>query len=130
MKTSYEGCNKEIAESLKCGEHIPCSISLGTQKEKVLIISYSLNTKLKAPYVGENGERYVNPIPIKTETYVIGAIEMMKGLVERGYAVDRQGWWINENSVNMTPSAWQYCDKPEFLRYDWEDWMLEEREVD
>ena len=124
MKTDYTGCNKEIAESLKRGEHIECITK--TSRVKETIIAYL--SRSNKPYVSSAGIFLSYAEPITTETYVIDAVAMMKGLIERGYTVDKHGWWFTEVSV-LRSNAWSYCGKLPSSALTWEDWMLEERET-
>ena len=125
MKTSYLGCNKEIAESLKRGQHIKC-ICGGSVPAKV--IAYVEGSSYPYRTTGSCCS-YSIAEPIKTETYVIDAVSMMKGLVKRGYKVTDDGNWKKNNHVDFITEKWRFCGFLLPSGYAFEDWMLEEREV-
>jgi len=128
MKTSYSGCNPEIAESLQRGEHIKCISFDGNTKTEITVCAYDSN--VMASYVCTNRQDWDTAEPIKTATYVIDAVAMMKGLVERGYLHIGNGDWALGKKEVLSP-VWSQCG--EILtgnRRGWEPWMLEQKEVE
>lgn len=133
MKTSYEGCHPEIADSLKRGEHRSCNV--GENHYPVTIVAYCIKENPSRPYLSSGGSYYANAEPVKTETYVIDAVSMMEGLIESGYKPDREGYFIPsgepKNISCFTLDSWIKCGKrKENDGHLWEPWMLEEREVE
>ena len=69
--------------------------------------------------------------PVKaTKVQVIGAVHMMRELIERGYTYDSKGAWVCEGEISFI--AWHMCghsfnDTPPNSR--WPEWMLEQVEV-
>ena len=129
MKTDYTNCNQDIADSLKRGEHIRCYIIEDTKAErKRTIIAY-----LNGCYVDGNLNKIQsNKCSVRlvaTETYIIDAVSMMKGLAKRRYKVDTLGYWSDGVGNSLAPIMWFRCGKTTCAKYTWEDWMLEEREV-
>jgi hypothetical protein len=134
LKTSYEGCHPEIAASLKRGEHIKCRVwdSLRETKRSEEIIAYAFGGAYPYRTYGE-GYMYAEPIP-KTETRVIGPVEMMKQLVERGYKqTTTTGSWVNNTEQSaFPPTMFTVCDKPPSKGSTIAEqypWMLEEVEI-
>jgi len=129
MKTSYINCHPEIAESLQRGEHIRCYIrEVAKSKRYRTIIAY-----VNGNYIDHNLVKLIHEqcevTMIKKETYVIDAISMMKGLIERGYQVSEKGNWKLKDKVFYV-NWWQLCDEDNFVDGCFEDWMLWEREVE
>jgi len=134
MKTSYERCHQEIAESLQRGEHIRCRCKAASgpgliNVEGICIIAYIFNPESAlGRYLDINGFGYDIAYPMITETYVIDAVSLMKGLVERGYKVSEKGNWKLKDKVFYV-NWWQLCGETEVVEECFEPWMLEEREV-
>ena len=127
MKTDYTNCHPEIAESLKRGEHIRCKAA-GRDDDRavVLVTAYLGKERL---YLSDKGEFWHTLEPIKTETYVIDAVSMMKGLVERRYNVLDDGTWVKLNYMSVTTDIWQHCDYRQPYNVPYDSWMLEKREI-
>ena len=123
MKTSYKNCHPEIAASLQRGEHIRCVCNNFPHTIIAYVQGYDY------PYIDDTSCKYDNAVPIKTTTYVIDAVSMMKGLVERGYVLDHKGYWSLGMDDGISPSMWIYCGKP-VIDYIWEPWMLIDKEVE
>jgi len=125
METSYEGCHPEIAESLKRGEHIECITK--TSRVKETIIAYL--SRSNKPYVSSAGIFLSYAEPITTETYVIDAVSMMQGLVDRGYTYVSEGQWSTDGGYeHFEPEWWGDCGKVK--RCSMPDWMLIEKETE
>ena len=130
MKTSYEGCHKNIAKSLKKGEHIPCLVwgDDSGNKDTANVCSYSAGEA--RPY-GTNDSHVVNATPAPVALEVISNNKLMSELVKRDYKVDSIGDWIlkvGSLTITLTAGAWIYCEETPSPDLSWEDWML--REVD
>ena len=60
-------------------------------------------------------------------TVVKSEVEIMRGLVEHGYRINREsGIWYSENCYSFVPSMWERCGKV-CKKWNFEPWMLEER---
>ena len=129
---TYEGCNKEIADSLKKGIHIECRV-----KDSPLDNWYKGSETIgmfiersNSPYVQTNGTswRYAEPLPA-TETRVKNPVEIMRLLVDSLYEVDDTGYcWSNPGKITFLGDMWKYCGKTP-AGYSWEPEWLEEVEI-
>lgn len=136
MKTSYEGCDPKVAESLKKGEHFKCKMMFGNTlfDGKTIIIAY-----IKGYYVTDKREciniANITITPIETETRVIGHVAMMQGLIERGYEPNPHGVFRlfhmgdPKDSDFFPIRLWQYCGTPIESTLKFEPWMIEEVEI-
>ena len=108
---TYEGCNKEIADSLKKGIHIECRVKDGAldnwYKGSETIGMFI--ERSNSPYVQTNGIswRYAEPLPA-TETRVKNPAEIMRLLVDSLYEVDDTGHcWSNPNKITFMGDMWK-----------------------
>jgi hypothetical protein len=134
LKTDYAGCHPEIAASLKRGEHYRCNLTTlkGVHAGAGWVVGYCVGRF--APYISHSGSRYATAEPLpKTETRVIGSVEMMQGLTDMGYKPDPNGCFYTTGKVHNTdcfPSrAWILCGTTNTNGYEFEPWMLEEVEI-
>lgn len=131
IKTDYTGCHPEIAASLKRGEHIECRHPEDHSLE-FTVTSYCAGLKYR--YGGfrnglHDGYSDAEPVP-KTKTRVLGPVQLMQALVERGYKVSADGCWsIKRSTCVILPSMWEYCGQTPCSSCSWEPWMLEEVEL-
>lgn len=63
---------------------------------------------------------------VKSRTYVIGSVQMMKQLVSRQWKPNPEGYWSHGLTNTFSPGRWIKCGKVKDNTYAWEDWMLEE----
>lgn len=124
----YTGCHPVIAEHLKKGLAIECSVDEGN---KALVDSYAANYKMY--YAGDYS--YSEAVPLEhnpTTTYVKKASEIIKWLEENGYTPNRYGGWDRGTHVAFPPSMVQHCGKPLDKNdgYKWLPEWLEERPIE
>ena len=133
MKTSYKNCHPEIAASLQLGEHIECILwdrKDDSRKYEQTVVAYTGGSEDHTNYLTMDGDYWDCAIPHKTETYVIDAVSMVKGLVDRGYEPTMAGEWCKDG-VRFLPRLFTYCDKPHDLaNADLKDWMLIDKETE
>ncbi len=124
MKTSYKDCDPEIAEMLKNGEHVRC-VSTFTEKKRTIIAYIAGDT---CPYVAKDGTKCTAVSRVPTITKVISPVDVMRGLVDRGFVVYSDGTWIDKAGFCFDVEMWQYCGENMPGRFYWLPWMLEEME--
>lgn len=132
MRTNYGGCDKEVAKHLQRGQHVEVYFkrSEGSESKKTTVIAF-LDTNYVSNYLERIPSTVYSVKVVRKELYVISHTKMMQKLIEYGYCVtDASGTFHKKGGISMTPSAWQYCGRPVFEAFDWEEWMLEELEVD
>ncbi len=136
MKTDYTRCQTEIAESLKCGEHIKCNVenpmhSLYEDKRNdAKIVAYITDYKNKLQYyLDDTGIGWDDAIPSTTEVRVISHISMMMGLLERGYVQEKNGKWSPPSKRKLAATIFLECGKVPNQISEYYDWMLTEVEI-
>lgn len=127
MKTSYEGCHPDIAESLKRGEHARCISKDGAAETKMTICAY--DASVMASYICTGRMDWDTAEPVPTETYVIDAVSMMEGLVKRKWEQQSDGSWRQPNGFVTAPTIFFECGARPTHTGGYHDWMLVERDV-
>lgn len=143
MQTSYEGCNKEIAQGLQRGIHVFCSCwgLKGIKNPKdTRVVAYTYEPAADhGYYMDDKGTFYDCAKVIELETYIISAVALMRNLIEKGYTVRRDGVWEHPENVrndgmsdykNVPVELWRCCNKPMLTPEPFETWMIEERRVE
>ena len=134
VMNTYEGCNKEIADSLKKGIHIECRIKdAPSDMDECYLPNRTICAFVKGKYMSTTGNIWdiAEPVPT-TETRVKGPVEIMTALINTGYSVDYKGDWGNggDDDVSMfVNTMWQYCGEKPQTDYKWEPEWLEEVEI-
>jgi len=128
-EVDFTGCDPDVAEALRSGKAIKCicwDVIGGFERMKI-VIAYMPGQEY--PYLTTDScYLSARPVFIETVTVVKSEVEIMKGLIEHGYRINREsGTWYSKNCYSFVPCMWERCGK---VCEEWifEPWMLEEIE--
>jgi len=128
----YTGCDPVIAAALKQGLSIKCKVwNDHGYKVKEPITRYNVGSNY--PYGGENGWTHAEPIPKpKKIRRVMGPVEVMQELVNRGCKCDIAGDWRDgiSKSLAWVGKSFKYCGRSDQESLEAvPDWAIVEEEL-